>query len=113
MGVDCNAIDLFFFFCEVWLQIWVQAGVSAGIWVIHTAVPNLGASSSCVHMTDCLLKFDLSNMNLQTVAHLCSLLNDFLRYDKLWGPSHRVITMFQLTLQRGKNREGSQNLQLQ
>ena len=41
---DCNAIDLVFFCYEVRLQIWVQAGVSAGIWVIHTAVPNLGAS---------------------------------------------------------------------
>ena len=32
-------------------------------------------------------------MNLQTVAHLCSLLNDCLWYHKLWGPSKRVVTL--------------------
>ena len=28
-----------------------------------------------------------------TVAHLFSLLNDCLWYDKLWGPSQRVVTL--------------------
>ena len=49
MGVDCNAIDLFFFFCEVWLQIWVQAGVSAGIWVIHTGAKSGGELFLCTY----------------------------------------------------------------
>ena len=32
------------------------------------------------------------HMNLHTVAH--SLLNEYLWYDKLWGPSQRVVTLF-------------------
>ena len=31
---------------------------------------------------------------MQTVAYLSSLRNDCLWYDKLWGPSQRVVTLF-------------------
>ena len=34
-----------------------------------------------------------------TVSHLFSLLNDCLWYDKLWGPSQRVVTLFPYNLQ--------------
>ena len=33
-------------------------------------------------------------INLHTEAHLFSLPNDCLWYDKLWGPSQRVVTLF-------------------
>ena len=53
-------------------------GVSAGIWVIHTYI----------HV--CLYKFEL------TVDSSPSLPNHCLWYDKLWGPSQRVVTLFSL-----------------
>ena len=31
---------------------------------------------------------------MHTDAHLFSVPNDCLRYDKLWGPSQRVVTLF-------------------
>ena len=34
-------------------------------------------------------------INVHTEAHLFSLPNDCLWYDKLWGPSQRVVTLFQ------------------
>ena len=33
---------------------------------------------------------------MHTEAHLFSLPNDCLQYDKLWGPSQRVVTLFYL-----------------
>ena len=33
-------------------------------------------------------------INVHTEAHLFSLPNDCLWYDKLWGPSQRVVTLF-------------------
>ena len=34
------------------------------------------------------------NINVHTEAHLFSVPNDCLWYDKLWGPSQRVVTLF-------------------
>ena len=31
---------------------------------------------------------------MHTEAHLFSVPNDYLWYDKLWGPSQRVVTLF-------------------
>ena len=36
-------------------------------------------------------------INVHTEAHLFSLPNDCLWYDKLWGPSQRVVTLLILT----------------
>ena len=33
-------------------------------------------------------------INVHTEAHLFSLPNDCLWYDKLWGPSQQVVTLF-------------------
>ena len=76
-------------------QIWGRGGdafwqlllwwLSAGIWVIHT-----GAKSGCKMVT----LFDSYLMTLESVYGSPSLLNEYLWYDKLWGPSHRVVTLF-------------------
>ena len=42
---------------------------------------------------DWLLVKNWLNINVLKVAHLFSLLNDCLLYDKLWGPSQRVVTL--------------------
>ena len=33
---------------------------------------------------------------MHTEAHLFSVPNDYLWYDKLWGPSQRVVTLFHI-----------------
>ena len=38
-------------------------------------------------------KFDITH---ESVFSSPSLLNEYLRYDKLWGPSQRVVTLFHL-----------------
>ena len=43
------------------------------------------------HMPVCYYKFDITH---ESVFSSPSLLNEYLRYDKLWGPSQRVVTLF-------------------
>ena len=43
------------------------------------------------HMPVCYYKFDITH---ESVFSSPSLLNEYLRYDKLWGPSQRVDTLF-------------------
>ena len=48
-------------------------------------------------MTDCcqnLIKHQCAMHIVHTEAHLFSVPNDCLWYDKLWGPSQRVVTLF-------------------
>ena len=65
-------------------------GLNAAKGVQHTEVANL-------HMTDCcqnLIKHQCAMHIVHTEAHLFSVPNDCLWYDKLWGPSQRVVTLF-------------------
>ena len=76
-------------------QIWGQVGdafwqsllwwLSAGIWVIHT---------NLVARWWRFLTVIWWHMNLCTVAHLWSM--NIFGYDKLWGPSQRVVTLLYL-----------------
>ena len=50
------------------------------------------------HMPVCYYKFDITH---ESVFSSPSLLNEYLRYDKLWGPSQRVVTLFFLFLLSG------------
>ena len=43
-------------------------------------------------MPVCKYKFDVTH---ESVFSSPSLLNEYLRYDKLWGPSQRVVTLLQ------------------
>ena len=66
-------------------------GLNAAKGVQHTEVANL-------HMTDCcqnLIKHQCAMHIVHTEAHLFSVPNDCLWYDKLWGPSQRVVTLLQ------------------
>ena len=45
------------------------------------------------HMPVCYYKFDITH---ESVFSSPSLLNEYLRYHKLWGPSQRVVTLFLL-----------------
>ena len=45
------------------------------------------------HMPVCYYKFDITH---ESVFSSPSLLNEYLRYDKLWGPSQRVVTLLQM-----------------
>ena len=65
-------------------------GVSAGIWVIHT-----GDKSGWKRVT---LFFTVTVM-MESVYSSPSLLNEYLRYDKLLGPSQRVVTLFTVYIQ--------------
>ena len=92
-------------------------GVSAGIWVLHRGPKSGGSKLVKVkeffwmlaatdnflylkvslklmlwsHMPVCYYKFDITH---ESVFSSPSLLNEYLRYDKLWGPSQRVVTLF-------------------
>ena len=46
-------------------------------------------------MPVCSYKFDITH---ESVFSSPSLLNEYLRYDKLWGPSQRVVTLFRSSL---------------
>ena len=76
-------------------------GVSAGIWVI-LQVPNLGVTLFDSHSSDgvnagiwVIHTGNRFQIWVRAGHTFCpSLLNDCLRYDKLWGPSQRVVTLF-------------------
>ena len=60
----------------------------------HTFKPFLVSCSPCSGHV-CL--FAYTNLfTHETVYSSPSLLNEYLRYDKLWGPSQRVVTLFHL-----------------
>ena len=46
------------------------------------------------HMPVCYYKFDITH---ESVFSSPSLLNEYLRYDKLWGPSQRVVSLLTLS----------------
>ena len=60
-------------------------GVRAGIYGSYEEVPNLGARRSHILAVTVIM---------ESVDSSPSLLNEYLWYDKLWGPSQRVVTLF-------------------
>ena len=59
--------------------------MSAGIWVIYTVAKS---GSKMVTLFDSYL------MTYESVHSSPSLLSEYFWYDKLWGPSQRVVTLF-------------------
>ena len=69
---------------------WKQLLISSRLLI---STMNSFKSMILLYTYDWLLVKNWLNINVHTEAHIFSLPNDCLWYDKLWGPSQRVVTL--------------------